>query len=227
MAGNVYPVRPGDIYVLDQNDRHYLRGGREDLVLVSVFNPPLKGSEKHDLTNPDGSAYSSSRRKEKRPGQATPLHGQENATASPCILSRLCAVCGRRAGRLQSQNPGIGLRRNRWVRRSPAGQENGMPDKSPPQIRLTGGDALRIGTSGRCASTSLPRRTPPPASPLLQPNDPKPGTEIANGKRQVDGRHAAADFDMIDQFIASHHIDLDIGPRRWRCLAESRACWST
>jgi L-ectoine synthase len=57
MAGNVYPVRPGDIYVLDQNDRHYLRGGKEDLVLVSVFNPPLQGSEKHDLTNPAGSAY--------------------------------------------------------------------------------------------------------------------------------------------------------------------------
>ena len=57
MAGNVYPVKPGDIYVLDQNDRHYLRGGKEDLVLVSVFNPPLKGTEKHDLNNPDGSAY--------------------------------------------------------------------------------------------------------------------------------------------------------------------------
>ena len=57
MAGNVFPVRPGDIYVLDQNDRHYLRGGKEDLVLVSVFNPPLKGTEKHDLDNPHGSAY--------------------------------------------------------------------------------------------------------------------------------------------------------------------------
>lgn len=58
MAGNVYPIRPGDIYVLNQHDRHYLRGGREtDLVLVSVFNPPLKGTERHDLNNPDGSAY--------------------------------------------------------------------------------------------------------------------------------------------------------------------------
>ena len=57
MAGNVFPVRPGDIYVLDQHDRHYLRGGKEDLVLVSVFNPPLKGTEKHDLDNPAGSAY--------------------------------------------------------------------------------------------------------------------------------------------------------------------------
>lgn len=57
MQGNVFPVRPGDIYVLDQHDRHYLRGGKEDLVLVSVFNPPLKGTERHDLNNPDGSAY--------------------------------------------------------------------------------------------------------------------------------------------------------------------------
>jgi L-ectoine synthase len=57
MRGNVFPVRPGDIYVLDKHDRHYLRGGKEDLVLVSVFNPPLKGTERHDLNNPDGSAY--------------------------------------------------------------------------------------------------------------------------------------------------------------------------
>ena len=57
MQGNVFPVRPGDIYVLGKHDRHYLRGGKEDLVLVSVFNPPLKGTERHDLNNPDGSAY--------------------------------------------------------------------------------------------------------------------------------------------------------------------------
>ena len=58
MAGRVTPIRPGDIYVLDQHDRHYLRGGRDsDLVLVSIFNPPLNGHERHDLENPDGSAY--------------------------------------------------------------------------------------------------------------------------------------------------------------------------
>lgn len=57
MAGNVHPVRQGDLYVLDQHDRHYLRAGKEDMVLVSVFNPPLKGTEKHDLANPEGSAY--------------------------------------------------------------------------------------------------------------------------------------------------------------------------
>ncbi len=58
MAGNVFPIRVGDIYVLNGNDRHYLRGGKDtDLVLVSVFNSPLKGTEKHDLNNPAGSAY--------------------------------------------------------------------------------------------------------------------------------------------------------------------------
>ncbi len=58
MNGNVYPIRPGDIYVLDQHDRHYLRGGKDkDLILVSIFNPPLRGDERHDLTNQNGSAY--------------------------------------------------------------------------------------------------------------------------------------------------------------------------
>lgn len=58
LDGNVYPIRKGDIYVLNKHDRHFLRGGENsDLVLVSVFNPPLKGTERHDLDNPDGSAY--------------------------------------------------------------------------------------------------------------------------------------------------------------------------
>jgi L-ectoine synthase len=58
MSGNVYPIKVGDVYVLNEHDRHVLRGGATgDLILVSVFNPPLKGTEKHDLTNPDGSEY--------------------------------------------------------------------------------------------------------------------------------------------------------------------------
>lgn len=58
MEGNVYPIRPGDIYVLNEHDRHYLRGGKEtDLILVSIFNPPLRGDERHDLSNKTGSAY--------------------------------------------------------------------------------------------------------------------------------------------------------------------------
>lgn len=58
MKGNVFPIRAGDVYVLDEHDRHYLRGGKErDLVLVSVFNPPLKGTERHALDDPNGSEY--------------------------------------------------------------------------------------------------------------------------------------------------------------------------
>lgn len=58
MEGNVFAIKAGDIYALNKHDRHYLRGGKnKDLVLVSVFNPPLKGTERHDLSNPSGSAY--------------------------------------------------------------------------------------------------------------------------------------------------------------------------
>jgi L-ectoine synthase len=58
MTGNVYSIRPGDIYVLDKHDKHYLRGGKtNDLILVSVFNPPLTGMERHSLDGGEGSAY--------------------------------------------------------------------------------------------------------------------------------------------------------------------------
>ena len=55
--GNVHPIRPGDIYVLDKHDWHVLRGGDTDLILVSVFNPPLAGTERHNLEDPTGSSY--------------------------------------------------------------------------------------------------------------------------------------------------------------------------
>lgn len=55
--GNIYPITPGTIYVLDEHDPHYLRGGKdEDLVLVSVFNPAITGDEVHQL---DGDGFSS------------------------------------------------------------------------------------------------------------------------------------------------------------------------
>jgi len=58
MDGNIYPIRVGDIYVLDQHDKHYLRANKDkDLILVSVFNPPLKGTETHNLNGKEGSAY--------------------------------------------------------------------------------------------------------------------------------------------------------------------------
>ncbi|MBD9639677.1 ectoine synthase [Ensifer sp. ENS07] len=58
MQGKVFPINKGDIYVLDQHDKHFLRGGKdEDLILVSIFNPPLQGTERHNLNDPSGSAY--------------------------------------------------------------------------------------------------------------------------------------------------------------------------
>lgn len=58
MEGTVFPIRQGNIYVLDKHDKHLLRGGRDqDLILVSVFNPPLEGSERHNLNDLSGSAY--------------------------------------------------------------------------------------------------------------------------------------------------------------------------
>ena len=56
--GNIFPISAGDIYVLDKHDKHYLRGSKDaDLTLVSVFNPPLKGTERHNVNDPNGSAY--------------------------------------------------------------------------------------------------------------------------------------------------------------------------
>ncbi len=55
MDGNVFPIRKGDMYVLD---KHFLRGERDkDMILVSIFNPPLTGTERHKLDEPAGSTY--------------------------------------------------------------------------------------------------------------------------------------------------------------------------
>lgn len=57
MNGTVYPIKVGDIYVLDKHDKHYLRASaKEDLILVSIFNPPLSGTERHNLNDPDASS---------------------------------------------------------------------------------------------------------------------------------------------------------------------------
>ncbi|MEV4419915.1 ectoine synthase [Patulibacter sp. NPDC049589] len=54
--GTIRPITPGTLYALDQNDAHILRADRdEDLTLVSVFNPPLTGLERHQLS---GAGYS-------------------------------------------------------------------------------------------------------------------------------------------------------------------------
>ncbi|MFG6115293.1 L-ectoine synthase [Thalassobacillus cyri] len=45
--GKVWPIEKDTIYVLDQNDEHYLRA-KTDMRMVCVFNPPITGQETHD-----------------------------------------------------------------------------------------------------------------------------------------------------------------------------------
>ncbi len=44
--GKVYPITPGTLYNLDQNDEHMLRAF-DEMQLACVFNPPLHGTEVH------------------------------------------------------------------------------------------------------------------------------------------------------------------------------------
>ena len=45
-TGETYEIVPDTVYVLDNHDDHYFQAV-EDVVLVSVFNPPVIGSEVH------------------------------------------------------------------------------------------------------------------------------------------------------------------------------------
>ena len=45
--GKTYPIEPGTIYILDQNDKHVLRAF-EEMKMACVFNPPLTGKEVHN-----------------------------------------------------------------------------------------------------------------------------------------------------------------------------------
>ena len=55
---HTYEVSPGVIYVLEQHDPHFLIADEgEDMHLVSVFNPPLNGDEKHTLSEDGFSQY--------------------------------------------------------------------------------------------------------------------------------------------------------------------------
>lgn len=46
-TGEQYLITPDVIYVLNEHDDHTFEA-IEDTVLISIFNPPLKGDEKHD-----------------------------------------------------------------------------------------------------------------------------------------------------------------------------------
>jgi L-ectoine synthase len=56
--GTRHKIVPGTIYVLNQHDPHYLvASADEDLHLVSIFNPPINGDEKHTLSEDGFSQY--------------------------------------------------------------------------------------------------------------------------------------------------------------------------
>ena len=45
--GKKYPISPGTIYILNNNDKHILRAFSE-MKMACVFNPPLTGKEVHN-----------------------------------------------------------------------------------------------------------------------------------------------------------------------------------
>ncbi|CAM4006847.1 ectoine synthase [Cohnella lubricantis] len=47
-SGEKYKIVPGTMYVLNGHERHLLRGGKTDMRVVCVFNPPCTGREVHD-----------------------------------------------------------------------------------------------------------------------------------------------------------------------------------
>ncbi|WP_028279354.1 ectoine synthase [Arthrobacter sp. H5] len=54
--GTIHEIVPGTLYALDKNDAHLLIADEgDDLHLMSVFSPALRGDEVHSL---DGSGYS-------------------------------------------------------------------------------------------------------------------------------------------------------------------------
>ncbi|MFE4590475.1 ectoine synthase [Streptomyces laurentii] len=57
-SGERYKITEGTIYALNENDAHYLiASDDEDLRLVSVFSPALRGDEKHTLSADGFSQY--------------------------------------------------------------------------------------------------------------------------------------------------------------------------
>lgn len=49
-TGEVHPLAPGSLYVLDRHDAHILRALKGDLRIVCVFTPALTGQERHDAS---------------------------------------------------------------------------------------------------------------------------------------------------------------------------------
>jgi len=56
-TGEIHSITPGTMYALNEHDKHYLVANAEDLRLVCVFSPALKGDESHKLSGAGSSAY--------------------------------------------------------------------------------------------------------------------------------------------------------------------------
>ena len=56
--GAVHRLEPGVIYALDKHDEHFLIADAEaDMELISVFNPPIQGHERHNFDAAEYSHY--------------------------------------------------------------------------------------------------------------------------------------------------------------------------
>jgi L-ectoine synthase len=56
--GNSFPITPGVMYALDKHDAHWLVASpHEDLRLVCMFTPALRGEESHNLDTDEFSEY--------------------------------------------------------------------------------------------------------------------------------------------------------------------------
>ncbi|MGW0737588.1 ectoine synthase [Streptomyces sp. NPDC002851] len=56
--GVSHPITPGTLYALDRHDAHWLVASpHEDLRLVCMFTPALRGDEVHNLDQPEFSHY--------------------------------------------------------------------------------------------------------------------------------------------------------------------------
>ena len=49
-SGEVHPLTPGTVYVLDRHEPHILRAIKGDMRIICVFTPALSGQEKHDAS---------------------------------------------------------------------------------------------------------------------------------------------------------------------------------
>ncbi|MET7468319.1 ectoine synthase [Micromonospora sp. NPDC005686] len=57
-GSQTWELRPGVLYALNEHDAHFLIAAPDtDLELISVFNPPLVGTERHNLDSVEFSQY--------------------------------------------------------------------------------------------------------------------------------------------------------------------------